>query len=119
MVDVHDGRALAQFGQVANHGIAEIGGLAAAAALHHALTEQLTLGNQGHARAIDLHALVERGDGNGDLALAGCERRPAVNRFWLELNAGQQLGQRLAATGGLGDKQRPACVLIEKALQCL
>ena len=117
VIDMDHGGAFAQLGQVANDRVAKVGGLAAAAALHHALAEQLALGDQRHAGAVDLHALIQRCDGDRYRGVAGGELGPAVDGCGLELNACQQLGQCFAPTCRFSDKQSAPRVLLQKALQ--
>ena len=117
VVDMNHRRAFAQLGQVSDDRVAQIGRLATAAALHDTLAEQLAFGNQGNGGTVDQHALVERRDSDGDGAAAGAEGRPAVDVIRFDPDAGEQLGQRFAASGGLGDKQGASRVLLQEALK--
>ncbi|MNF51671.1 hypothetical protein D3C84_329950 [compost metagenome] len=117
MVDVHHGRAFAQFGEVLDHVVAGVAAAFAAAALHHALAEQRTLGDQRKARVIQQQAFVQRGDGDGQALGAGDERRPALDFLRTQLEAGEHFQQHLAAPGGLGAEQHAAGEFVEETTQ--
>lgn len=120
VVDMHHRCAFAQFGEVLDDRVVVgVRTFFPAPALHHALAEQRALGNQRQGRIIQLQAFVERGNGDRQAVFAGYEVRPAVDGFWPQLQAFQQLQQHFAAPGGFGGKQHAAREVAEEVGQRL
>ncbi len=91
VVDVYHRRAFAQLGEVLDDGV--VGGIGAfltTSALHDALAEQRAFGHQRHRRIVEDQALVQRCDGDCQSILACDEIRPALDRFWSQLQPIEQ-----------------------------
>ncbi|MNM82367.1 hypothetical protein D3C81_943950 [compost metagenome] len=118
VVDMHHRRAFAQLGEVLDHRIVVgVAALVAAPALHHPLTEQRALGDQGNGRLIQQQAFVQRRDGDCQALLAGNEGAPAVDGLRAQLQALEQLQQHFATARRLGGEQHAAGELLKKARQ--
>ena len=105
VINVYHRRAFTQFGQVANDRIAQVGGLATAATLHHPLAKQLIFGNQCHGRGAAVQALIQRRNDDADAAAGVNETGPVLSAVGLQLNACQQFEQGLTAAGTFSYKQ--------------
>ncbi|MCY1522434.1 hypothetical protein D9M68_572910 [compost metagenome] len=121
MVDVHHRRAFAQLGEVLDDVVAGVALLLAAPALHDAVAEQRTLGDQRDAAlavvGLQQQAFVHRRDGDRQALAVFEELRPAFDFHRAQLDARQQLQQHLAAAGGFGGEQDAPVELLDELAQ--